>query len=387
MTTTADSAASSNSPDGASIVARAVAALDTEKGLAPEQQDALLDLLEYWEAWSPYFRVLKRMLLDTKRRRSDDYLRLARAQNRLLEDINSAAETCRHLVTEMALPWSRMRDEVLPRVVEAGDFATEARILEAVCPQFRDATDNVECLERLCFLYEKKVHNETRLATSYERLLAADPLNMKALRYFKLVYAQCNEWNEVVSILRKIMSRVKRPQELFRAAQELAGVYLYQLDQADRAVRVLQEHCADSPLDTSTIAYDAYQRLGDADGCLRVLRQCVLTVNDDVSRAILHFKMGVLHEQLGQRDPAYDCFLKASRLWTTFLDPVEGAISISIARKDWPAVLQHIADMSDRVQDGELASQLRQAAQRLETGLESVAQGAQAGNSARRPQK
>ena len=96
----------------------------------------------------------------------------------------------------------------------------------------------------------------------------------------------------------------------------------------------------------------------------------MLNVNDDVSRAILHFKMAVLQEQLGQSNEAYDNFVKAAKLWNLFADPLEGALNIALARRDWSAVKQHLVDLTSRVQDGELAGQLRQAVKRLEHGLE-----------------
>jgi tetratricopeptide (TPR) repeat protein len=356
--------------DGATIVAEAIRLVDSGAQISEDKCNQILDLFESYEAWGPYFRLLKRLLTDSKLRRVSDFLRLARAQGLYLEDVNAAAETCRHLVADMKISFSELRDEFLPRIIEAGDFVAEAKILQRVSGVFVTKESNIECLERLCLLFEKKVHNESELTGSYERLLSADPQNMKALRYFKLVFTQSGDWKEVVAILQRIMSSVKRRQELFRAAQELAGVYLYQLDQPDRAIRILDEHCNDSPLDTSTLAFDAYQRQGDADGCLKVLRQCVLNVNDDVSRAILHFKMATLQEQLGQSVDAYENFLKASKLWITFADPVEGALNIALARKDWIAVKQLLADLASRVQDMELVGQLSQAIKRLEHGLE-----------------
>src|SRR5690606_33746452 len=122
--------------------------------------------------------------------------------------------------------------------------------------------DQILCLERLCLLLEKKIFNESQLTSTYEKLLEIDPLNLKALRYFKLILVQDNEWADVASILQKLLKAVRHPEEVFRVAQELATVYLYHLDKPNEAIETIQKYCHKSPLDSSTILFDAYQRIG-----------------------------------------------------------------------------------------------------------------------------
>ena len=360
-------------------VKKAVARIDAfdrgETGgkLEADDRTRMLDLLEQYECWGPYFRLVKRCVQDPASRTQRDFVRLARVQNLYLEDVFAAAETCAALVFEMQLPYQKFTEDVLPQVVEFEDFAAEATILSAIVDRLQNA-EAVACLERLCMLYEKKTHNETQLGKTYERLLAADPRNVKALRYFKLVFTQNNEWEEVVGILKTLLGCVTHPQELFRVAQELAAIYLYQLDMAEEAINILENYCADSPLDTSTISYDAHQRLADWQGCLKVLRQCLLNVDDDVGRAVLHFKIGSLQEQLGAVGEALDNFLKAAKLWPQFLDAIEGVINVGVQRQDWKLILTWLGTLGERVHDERLKAQLKQAQARLADGLAHASQ-------------
>ena len=339
----------------------------------PATSHELLETLEQYECWGPYFRVMKRLLANPAARQPRDYLRLARVQNLYLEDVFAAAETCVALVSDLAVPYQRFSEDVLPQVVEFEDFAAEATILSAVSGKFKDKGDHVAALERLCMLYEKKTHNETQLGRTYEKLLEVDPRNVKALRYFKLLYSQSNEWEEVVGILKTLLGCVTHTQEVYRTAQELAAIYLYQLDMAEEAINVLETSCADSPLDTSTIQYDAYQRLADWQGCLRVLRQSLLTVDDDLARAVLHFKIASLHEQLGDLDAALDDFQKAVKLYPQFLDAVEGVIQVGVLKKDWRLIQQWLGVLESKVNDDKLKAQLKQAQVRLADGLSHAA--------------
>lgn len=344
------------------------AEVDSDRDLSPERQEEILATFEYYECWSPYFRLLKRNLAKSSHNR-EDYVRLARVQNLYLEDVFAAAETCCRLVEQLKLGYKSFQEEVLPRIVEFEDFTAEAAILSAVSEKFSEQEDLIACLERLCMLYEKKIHNETQLTKTYERLLEGDPRNVKALRYFKLVFTQSNDWEEVVGILKTLLDCVSHPQEHFRVAQELAGVFLYQLDMAEEAIAVLDTHCSDSPLDTSTLRFDAFARLADWNGCLRVLRECLLGVDDDMSRAVLHFKIAGLEEQLGREDEALDNYQKAARLWPQLYDAIEGVIQLAVARKDWTRVKEWLEVLVHQVEDPALSSQLRQAVQRLEDGL------------------
>ena len=351
-------------------VRRLVAQVDAAVPASLEERAELLDVFEQYECWTPFFKILKKNLESTATRQLADYVRLARIQNLYLEDVFAAAETCAAMVTDLKVGYLRFTEEVLLRVIEFEDFPAEATLLSAVCDRFPSKKDVVACLERLCNLYEKKTHNESQLSRTYEQLLATDPRNVKALRYFKLAFTQNNEWEEVVGILRTLLSCVSHPQELFRVAQELAAIYLYQLDMADEAIHVLETHCEGSPLDTSTIMFDAYQRLSNWSGCLKVLRQCLLNVDDDLSRAILHLKIASLHEQLGDLDAALDDFQKSAKLWPTLLDAIEGIITIAAAKKDWALIQTWLKVLQEQVHDERLGAQLKQAARRLQDGLD-----------------
>jgi tetratricopeptide (TPR) repeat protein len=350
-------------------ITKMISKVDSGAPLSGEERAEILETLEQHECWNPYFRLIKRQLDDAKTRQLGDYVRLARVQNLYLEDVFAAAETCANMTTAMSVSYEKFNEQILPQVIEFEDFAAEATILGAICDRLPSALDHVACLERLCMLYEKKTHNESQLGNTYEKLLQADPRNVKALRYFKLVFIQNNEWEEVVGVLRTLLECVTHPQELFRVAQELAAIYLYQLDMAEDAITILDTYCESSPLDTSNILFDAYQRLADWQGCLKVLRECLLNVDDDHGRAVLHYKIATLLDQIREPNAALENYIKAAKLWPQFLDAIEAIINITIAKKDWAGLQHWLEVLTERVHDEKLAAQLRQATRRLAEGI------------------
>ncbi len=357
-------------PSEADRIRRLVQQLDGGAALSAEARNDALETFERYECWGPYLRLVKKGIDHAASRQLGDYVRLARAQNLYLEDTFAAAETCSLLVQHLKIGFARFCEEVLLRVIEPEDYGAEAAIMGAICDKLPTKDDLVACLERLALLYEKKTHNDGQLSKTYERLLAVDKLNVKALRYFKLAYTQNNEWEEVVEVLKTLLKAVRRPQELFRVAQEFAAIYLYQLDRAEDAINVLETYCADSPLDTSTILFDAHQRLANWQGCLKVLRQCLLSVDDDYSRAVLHLKIASLHEQLAELDAAQDNFVKSATLWPNLLDSVEGVINVALAKRDWKTIQHWLDVLAGKVSDERLGAQLKQVQKRLKDGLD-----------------
>lgn len=355
-----------------SAIRQIIERIDAGQTIGPEERLRFLETLQQYECWAPYFRLLKQITADSKIRTVDDYVRIARVQGLYLDDAAGAAATCAQIVKDLNVGFETIRDEVVPKVLEEEDFFAEAKIWEKCQEQFSLPADKVAALERLCLIYEKKTHNEATLGSAYEKLLRLDPHNIKALRYFKLAFTQNNEWAEVVEVLKTLLQSVKHPQEVFRYGQELAAVLLYQLERPDEAVKVLDKYCADSPLDTSTIHFDAYQRLGDTEGCLRVLRGCLLNVDDDSARSVLHFKIASILEYTGQHRLALENYEKAVKLSSLFLDPLEGMISMGIALKDWGVVKEGLNLLMARVEDDESRVQLNQARKRLENGLEKM---------------
>ena len=354
--------------DGDKIRSMVVRA-DSGDPIDPNERAKLLDIFEDYECWGPFFRLLSSAIAEAPEKSASNFIRLAKIQNKYLEDAFSAAETCANMVAELKLGYLRFIEEFLPQIVEFEDYIAEATILSSISDFLPSIPDQIACTERLCMLYEKKIHNETRLVSTYEKLLKLDPKNVRALRYFKLSYSQNNEWERVVEILKKLLAAVRQPKELFRVAQELAAIYLYQLDMPNDAIQTIESYCSDSPLDTSTILFDAYQRTSDWHGCLQVLRQSLLSTDSENIRAILHHKIGLLLLQVGSTEEATDNFLKAAKFSPKMLDSIEGIINICLQNKDWPGLDHWLGILADQISDERLRVQVQQAQLRLRDGL------------------
>ncbi len=346
--------------------------IKTRHSVGEDVYEAYLNQLESYECWDYWFDLVKTHAGSSPSGFADDHCRLARVNIRYFEDVTAAAESCKAIVESSGMAYSQFRTGVLDRIIDHEEFATEGVLLRTVWERFSAIEDRVEALERICFIYEKKTHNEQLLNQFYERLLKVMPDNSKALRYFRTLYTQQQEWESVVDVLQKLFSAAKHPQEGFRYAQEMAAVYLYQLENAKEAVKIIEQKCKNSTLDTSTIHYEAYFRLGNINGCLNVLRGCLLSIDDDVTRSVIHYRIASLFEQQDNYSNAYQNFEKSYQLNSGLVEAVEGMISTSIKMKDWTKVKEWLAVLSSKVSSPVLANQVRSGLSRLEEGLKDV---------------
>lgn len=332
--------------------------------------DAILEKLQDFECWSLYFRLLEAQIDNPKKRQLHHYVRTAQAYAIYLEDIQKAAKICVKLLKDLKLSYAQFRESALHAIVSEQEFDQEAIILQASLPRLRSKEDSVACLERLCLIYEKKKFDENLLNKSYEKLIEMDPNNLKALRYFKVVYTQNNQWERVVQVLQSLFQNARHVNDRYRSAQELAAVYLYQLDQAHNAIETIEKYCAESPLNTFTIHYEAYYRLQNWDGCLRVLRNHLKRFDGPLNKAIILLKIGELQEQLNRHDEAESSFLECIELAPRMLEPLENLIEMSIEAQKWDKVLGYMSKLGELLDDPYLKDKVREGRGRLLEAIE-----------------
>jgi len=344
--------------------------IDSNRGLPRAEVLAALDLFEHHECWEPFQSLVHQIL--SKGPDLQLLVRWARVQNMFLHDAESAAKTCGRIASDAGIGFNKLKNEILPLIIVGQDYPTEALILQNALPQFSPKKDQVACLERLCLIYEKKNHNEVLLDKYYTQLLSLDQGNQKALRYFKMIFTQSQRWQEVIGILQAMIKHAAHPQDTYRSAQELAAVFMYQLDRPQDAIAVIEQHCKNSPLDTSLIHYDAYYQMGDAAGCLRVLRYCLDSLHDERSRGVLLYKIALLEEKLGDLNSAKKSLAESAKTSPSFIEPIENLINIAVFERNWKQLMPLLDELAQRTDNPESVERIREASKRLENGIQNA---------------
>ena len=323
----------------------------TKQALSEEEIKSFLTTFESYECWTPYLLLLNSKLESTAaENKSDYYISYIKTQNIHLDNLSSAISMCKRMIKDLTLSFDEFWSKVLPEITLKSDHDGQAAFLKTAASQFETTSEQVTCLEHLAMIYDKKIHLERELPDVYDKILELDPNNIKALRYFKAVFTQTGSWDEVAKTLRQLLKAVTHKKEEYRVAQELAGIYLYQLHNAPKAIELLEKYCVLSPLDTSTIHYDAYASLQDWVGCLKVLNRCLSTTEEDTVQATLCYRIGQLQVQIGDNTAAESSLQKALELWPQFLEPLEELIHIAVGRKDWLTLKKYLETLENLIQ-------------------------------------
>lgn len=320
------------------------------KSVPEDELESYLDLMQDYECWQPLFGLVNQQLASNKRQISC-YMRLSVIYAHHLEDIPKLAETCKSMVKALQLPYEEFRVMVLSKLIQDEDFEKEAVILEAIKEVLQDKLDRIVCLERLCLIYEKKKYDDFRMNSSYEALIQLDSANLKALRYFKTVHTQNEEWRKVASVLQQLYEATSHVNDRYRLAQELATIYLLQLNMPKEALDILETYCKGSPLDISSLAYEANYQLENWKNCLDILNAGLLKVESNEDRAVILLKIGMLWEFLENDDQAQEAFKLSHKENPKLFESLEQIIKFHVANRNWKDVIKYLVRMKDLLDD------------------------------------
>jgi hypothetical protein len=355
-----------NNADADFSIKQALVSAAKSAQLPPELYQPTLDILEAYECWVPALSFLT----EWSRNSGSQMTAKARSARILLYfqgRKNEASKAVADIAASENLNFEQFEKLILTSIIDADDFQSLAFLLESCWQSLRELRDRVKCLERICLLYEKKVHDEDRLYEFNSKLIKIDPNNHKALRYFKMISAQSGDWGAVENYLARLVSAASHPKDVYRLAQELAAVQLYQLDKASESLATVRRFCSESHLDTSMIEYDAYHRLADWRGCSSVLRKLLDQTSNSKEKSILSLKIAIIEETSSNFGEALQRYEDAYEFDFTNAEALERLIQLLIKKRDWAATSVRIKQMMTIVDSSELRKRLRDVVERIES--------------------
>ena len=340
----------------ADIVKESVKAIYNNEQFTPTRQRQVVQLLTDHECWLPLFKLLDNSLKHNPQSALEVLLHKIRIEISYLGDHERVAQRAREIVKRFGIDFATFRLKVLASI--EGNWYLEADVLKAVSTEFKAQPDRVKCMEKICSIYEKKIPDEQLLQKYYLALLKLDPKNILALKYFKMVHSQNFEWEQMIAALRKIM-RWGNLSDAYRAAQELAAVHLYSKNDPREALRIMKKHCADSPLDKSTILYDIHARLGNDRECIAILKQKLLSARQATTQAQLHMRIAALQDKRGRAEAAIREYEQAFKKDHSQVEVMEKIIAICLRSDNWQGVLDWLRKLENMTTDQDLRGRVR----------------------------
>lgn len=323
----------------------------------PEQDD-LIRRLQAYECYVQAVTLLQWRLQSGTRgeiQKLDDYVSILRIWHDGCEDLGKFIETAKDCISKLRLSFTTVRVRLVENILGHDNYTAQAKVYRALASSFEDVGQRVLLMERLAFLYEKKLTLNLEVESTYQEILELDPNNLKALRYLKVIAVQSGHWREAARTLEQMVASYSSSFERERAAFELAQIYLYQLNQAKKAKEILTTHCANTRIDTSQTYCEALERLNDHDELLTYLSERSLELKDDASRSRVKHKMGIASLKAGKASEAIEHLKSSIELQPTNLMAHETLVSALIDSKRGKELVEELKTLSKNVsQDASL---------------------------------
>jgi|GEM_PF-627162 len=271
--------------------------------LTRDEQNDLLRKLEAYECHGQVTGLLRWRMehgVEGDEELFDDSLWLLRIQYLGLERFDDFLETACMCVKRLKLPFATVRLRISDDILGEDNWVEQAQLFRQVESNLVDSTQKVILLERLALIYEKKLFLENEVEPVFARILAIDPLNVKARRFYKLWYMQAMRWKDVADQLEALVTASRNAHERQRAGHELAQLHLYNLNDPARAREILAETCAGSTLDTRQTLLEALERLELYDELIDALTEAESHAADAQGRAAIRLKQGLVSMKAGK---------------------------------------------------------------------------------------
>lgn len=336
--------------------------------------DHILTILESYECWDPYIEIIEGYI-NTSNKSLEIQINLhVRYAKVLLNYLNRKSEmihTLNNLIATTKISYYDFSRKLLFKIIGKEDFTSEAFILENIYTSFQNHFCKVSCLERVCFILEKKKFDEEKMHFSFERLIGLDPLNKKALLYFKALHSHNSDWIEVASILELLLNNNTQSISRFRNAQELATVYLYQLNKPKEAANVLENYCINSPLDTNLVRYDCYYRIKNWPKCLKILKEELAKAKSASERSAICFHIAEIELLSKNIIKAQDFFQKSFDFDKSHINAIAKLIEISLELNNFRSVLKYLNLLYKNIDDSLLKKNILESYSKVKSRLES----------------
>ncbi len=232
--------------------------------LDPDNREALSRLKDIYakkRAWKPLFDVMRREadLASDPTVRLYNLVELAKLAGERLHKSAEAIQLWREVIAQDATAAGAL--DALEKLAEREkDFATVAEVLERRVAAATDPQERVKLLQKLGPIYGEQLQDTTRAAGAWQRVLAIDPKNGRAMRTLResyvaagdydgleRLYGEVGDWEGLVEVLGTAADKVQDTALRVSLSLRAADIYTERLGEPQRAFRAYERVLAVEP--------------------------------------------------------------------------------------------------------------------------------------------
>ncbi|MCG8554586.1 MAG: tetratricopeptide repeat protein [Proteobacteria bacterium] len=192
---------------------------------------------------------------------------------------------------------------------EAGDWETLVDVFGAAAERTDDPKLRIELSLRAARIFEDQIGEPKRAFRNYERVLGADPGNVRAARALAPIYEQDEKWSRLVGVLEIVAAHLrgdKDSAELIDLLERLRGLSLEELRDSEAAFAYAAEAYRLAPARASTRSglEAVAERAGAFERLLEVLLQRADEAPEDEAVELRRRAAAIASERLERSDVA-----------------------------------------------------------------------------------
>lgn len=348
--------------------------------LDPNNREALIQLKDIYSKkrqWKSLFDVLRKEsdLASDPSARLQLKIDLAKLAGERLHRHADAISIWREVVAQDASVPGAL-DELEKLAEREKDWATLAEVLEKRVEQTSGDDARIRMLQKLGTVYAEHVGDPAKAAETWQRVLALDPKNGRALRTLResflaardwagleALYAEANDWEGLVEVLGGAAERTDDPALKVELSFRAASVYEQQIGEPHRAFRNYERILAVDPSNARAAAALVPIYTKDEKWArLRNLHEILLaaTPEDEVGDRVARLDQlrRLCVERLSDANGAFEYARKAYEIAPKNTDVVEALEEAAEAIGAWEALAEAYQTRVKKAR-GEEAVQLR----------------------------
>jgi len=196
----------------------------------------------------------------------------------------------------------------------------------------------VAVYEEMVAIYRDQLSLEMMVIKTYDQILRLDPDNTDALAQLTTTYQNAGRWNDLINILNRRAAGSADPQEKIALLNRVAGLWVDQFNNLNKAVEPLEEILSLDPSNRQAIETlkGVYQKRRAWRPLLDLLEKEALLLEGQEKRDHLVEMAQLAGDRLSDHDRAVELWHAVLEIDPNTPEALETLEKLAERRKDWP---------------------------------------------------
>ncbi len=315
----------------------------------------MAELYRQTQQWPIYAQALSKLvdMTEDPAERADVYVSMGELKEEHFKQPEQAIQHYRDALEGVPAHLGAIKS--LERVYRARESWNElAEILRRKIAALSEPEEVLQAKLELAETYEDRAVDRAKAVEQYKRVLEDEPRNLTALKGLERLYAQQEQWQDLLDVLERQLEVVQNERDQVALLVRIAGMWEEEFLKPDKAAERLEKVVDIDP--THVQAFSSLERiyrgLSKWPELVATYERHVDATPDRAEKAELHERIGgVYRDEIKDVDRAIDSFLNVTGIESTNKQALRALAALYEARGDHSLALDVMEKLSGLVDD------------------------------------